>query len=477
VSFEAALLVLAVAALGALRRRGVASISGPADLVLAAAPVLVAAAGALLLWRAVPALLGGALRVARRSRSAGPLLAMARARSTGAGLPFVALVVVTMLVALCGAIAGTARAGQATGAWDSVGADVVVRTASPDASLTDVAGELAAADRVDAVAVGRVLARTDLFDVDGVDTVRVLAVDPVPYGELLARTPFGADPGLATLADASGAVASRTAPGALPALVPAAMLGLRPSLRWDGVTVDLEPVGRVPALPAQLPDGTPAGPTVVVDRAALTAVVRALEAARAEKTGTELLGSEPAVVDPDTLWAVGPGAPAAARTAAAPVTENVLARTQWLADRRSDPLAGGLLTLVGLAAAVCAGLAAILVVLGAAASAPGRARSLATARVLGLRGRDTARLAAGELLPPTLVAAAGGVVLGLVLVGTLVAPLALRLVTGQANDPGVVLPWWAAAPVVLLTATVLVIVAVESSARRRERLGQVLRVR
>ena len=71
----------------------------------------------------------------------------------------------------------------------------------------------------------------------------------------------------------------------------------------------------------------------------------------------------------------------------------------------------------------------------------------------------------------------GGVLLGVVLVGALVAPLALRLVTGQASDPGVVLPWWAVVPVGLLAATVLVVVAVESSARRRERLGQVLRVR
>ena len=118
-------------------------------------------------------------------------------------LPFVALVVVTTLVALCGALASTARAGQADGSWDTVGADVVVRTTLPDASLQDVADRLAAADGVDAVAVGRVQDRIEVFDVRGVDAVRVLAVDPVPYGELLARTPFGAAPALAALADAS----------------------------------------------------------------------------------------------------------------------------------------------------------------------------------------------------------------------------------------------------------------------------------
>jgi len=474
VSFEAALLVLAVAALAALRRRGVVSMSGTADLLLAAAPVLVAAAGAVLLWRGVPPLLGGALRVARRSRKAVPLLAVARARSTGAVLPFVALVVVTTLVALCGALAGTARSGQVDGSWDSVGADVVVRTTVPDASLQDVAGELAAADGVDAVAVGRVQEQSQLFGVQGVDGVRVLAVDPVPYGELLARTPFGSAPDLDVLADASAAATTRGAPGPLPALVTGSLAGTSPSLRWGDVTVDLTPVGEAPALPAQQPDGTTAGPTVVVDREALAAVVRAVAAARADKTGSAPVGTEQAVADPDTVWAVGPQASTAARTA---TVGNVLSRTDWLADRRSDPLAHGLLTLVALVAAACAGLAAIVVVLDAAASAPGRARSLATARVLGLRGRAAARVAAGELLPPTLVAAVGGVLIGVVLVGALVGPLALRLVTGQDADPAVVLPWWALAPVGLLVATVLVVVAVESSARRRERLGQVLRVR
>ena len=67
--------------------------------------------------------------------------------------------------------------------------------------------------------------------------------------------------------------------------------------------------------------------------------------------------------------------------------------------------------------------------------------------------------------------------IGVLLAGAIVAPLALRLVTGQSTDPGVVLPWWATMPVVLLAATVLVVVAVESSIRRRESLGQVLRVR
>ncbi len=444
--------------------------------MLAAAPVLVAVAGALLLWRAVPPLLGGVMRVARRSRRAGPLLAVARARSTGSALPFVALVVVVTLTALCGALAGTARVGQVAGSWDTVGADAVVQTSLPNPSLSAVAARLAGADGVDAVALGRVRAGTLLFGVPGVQEVRVLAVDPGAYSALLARTPFGAAPALAVLAHASTAAAAQADPGALPALVPGALLGTRAKVQWGSVTIDLDAVGQVPALPAGQPDGTAAGPTVVVDRAALTAVVKAAVAARAKQTDSPSYVTEPAAGDPDTVWAVGPGVAAAARSAAAPSGALVLTRAQWLADRRSDPLAGGLLALVALVAAVCAGLAIVVVVLDAAASAPGRGRSLATVRVLGMRRRDAARVAAGELLPPTLVAALGGLLIGVLLAGAIVAPLALRLVTGQSSDPGLVLPWWATVPVLLLAATVLVVVAVESSARR-EGLGQMLRVR
>jgi len=476
VSFEVALVVFAIAALETLRRRGTASIAGPADQVLAAAPVLVAVAGALLLWRAVPPLLGGVLRLARRSRGAGPLLAVARARSTGSALPFVALVVVITLAALCGALAGTARVGLVDGSWNSVGADALVRTTAPDPSLAAVADQLAGADGVDAVALGRVQA-SPLFGVPGVEQVRVLAVDPAAYDKLLARTPFGAAPELAVLADASRAATTRAVPDALPALVLGPLLGSRPRLRWGDVTIDLQPVGEVPDLPSAQPDGTPSPLTVVVDRAALTAVVTAAVAARAKQTGSPTVAAEQAAADPNTVWAVGPGASAAARTAAAPSGAQVLAREQWLSDRRSDPLAGGLLTIVALVAATCAGLAVVVVVLDAAASAPGRGQSLATARVLGLRRRDAARVAAGELLPPTLVAALGGMLMGVLLTGAIVAPLALRLVTGQSADPGVVLPWWATMPVALLAATVLAVVAVESAVRRGDTLAQLLRVR
>jgi len=115
--------------------------------------------------------------------------------------------------------------------------------------------------------------------------------------------------------------------------------------------------------------------------------------------------------------------------------------------------------------------------LGAAASAPERWETLARLRTLGLRPRDAHRVAGGELLPPVLVAAVLGPLLGVLLVEFCFGPLALRLLTGQSEDPATVVPWWVLAltPVVLLLGLVAV-VAAEAVVRRRLRLADVLRV-
>src|SRR5690606_19681814 len=120
-------------------------------------------------------------------------------------------------------------------------------------------------------------------------------------------------------------------------------------------------------------------------------------------------------------------------------------------------------------------LAALALVLAAATSARERGETLARLRTLGLDGRSAWMVTAGELLPPALVAALGGVAVGVGLARGTLGPLGLRLVTGQAADPVLVIPWWAAGPVLLAVGALAVVVAVESSRRRRERLGLVLR--
>jgi putative ABC transport system permease protein len=113
--------------------------------------------------------------------------------------------------------------------------------------------------------------------------------------------------------------------------------------------------------------------------------------------------------------------------------------------------------------------------LGAATSAPARAETLARLRTLGLRRAAARWLVLGELLPATLTAALGGLVVGAVVAGLATAPLALRLVTGGSSDPPLVVPWWIVVPALLVVASLLGVAAVETSVRRRERLGLVLR--
>jgi putative ABC transport system permease protein len=153
----------------------------------------------------------------------------------------------------------------------------------------------------------------------------------------------------------------------------------------------------------------------------------------------------------------------------------VILRQDVLAARRSAPLAAGLLHLAYASAGVLLLLGLLGVALGAAASGPDRGEMLARLRTLGLRPGESRRVAAGELLPPVIVGAAGGLALGVLLARGSIGLLALHRLTGQTTDPVVVVPWVSVVPVVLLVLAVGVVVEVESSLRRRERLGQVLR--
>ena len=139
------------------------------------------------------------------------------------------------------------------------------------------------------------------------------------------------------------------------------------------------------------------------------------------------------------------------------------------------PVAAALRRLVAAATLVLVGLGVLGVVLGAAASARERGETLARLRTLGLRRRASAGAIVAELLPPALVAALGGLVVGILLARLSIGPLALRLVTGASTDPPLVVPWWTLLPALLVVAAVPVVVAVEMSVRRRERLGLVLR--
>ncbi|QFY10146.1 FtsX-like permease family protein [Nonomuraea phyllanthi] len=138
------------------------------------------------------------------------------------------------------------------------------------------------------------------------------------------------------------------------------------------------------------------------------------------------------------------------------------------------PLATGLLRLAWASAVTLPVLGLLGLALGAAADAPQRWQTLTRLRTLGLRPREARWVAAGELLPPTAVAAVGGPLLGVLLARLTFGSLSLHLITGA--EPALAPPWWWLGLVaVTLLAAVAVVVPVESVLRRRRRLSEVLR--
>ncbi|MGW6504650.1 FtsX-like permease family protein [Nonomuraea angiospora] len=138
------------------------------------------------------------------------------------------------------------------------------------------------------------------------------------------------------------------------------------------------------------------------------------------------------------------------------------------------PLASGLLRLAWVSAVTVPVLGLLGLALGTAAGAPERWQTLTRLRTLGLRPREARWVAAGELLPPVVLAAVGGPLLGVLLARLTFGSLALHLLTGA--DPALALPWWGLGLVaVVFLAAVAVMVPVESALRRRRRLSEVLR--
>lgn len=448
---QTALLVVAVAALVTLRRRGLPVDPTGADLLLVLGPALGAVAAGIVGARVLVALHGVAVPVTARLRRAGPMLASAGGAAAGGAAPFVALTLCTALTAFGAVVGATVTAGETQGSWDSVGADVLVRT-DGDHPLDALATQLDGAAGVRAVALGRLEQNVQVFGVAGTEWVDVLAVDSQAYSRLLAATPLPEPPVMAALGDPAGGPTGRP----LPVLAAATLRDGRssPSLLWNGQTVPLRAVGPAPALSSALAGTSRRASLVVVDRAALSADA----------------GGQ---VDADVLWAVGPGAEAAVARSGVDAAA-VTGRGAWLAERRHEPLTAGLLLLLRVAVPLLLCLAALVVVLATAADAPRRDQTLAVLRVLGLDTRQVRRVAVGEALPWTLLATACGLATGTALGAFCLGPLDLRLVTGQSGDPALVAQTW-----VLVLLPVLAGVAGAASAvqvGRRRALGQVMRI-
>ncbi|GAA3175775.1 FtsX-like permease family protein [Streptomyces ramulosus] len=378
---ELTTVALAAAAVAALRRHGPAN--GP-DLLVSAAPVLIAVIATLLLLRLHPLPLRALARPAARRRGLTGFLALARAGRAhpATGLPLLALLTALTCASFGGAVLLGVGHGRDTAALATVGAEARITSDRPlppalRTALTSVPGV------TDAVAV-----RTEVQPApDNGPPLTLVTADADAYARLARATGLGTFDAR-TLADPGG-----DAP--LPALV-------SPDVprRFGRDPMPLQPeAGALVVRPAAVRADTPALPGGSFLVVSADAVHRRHPDAAGGPTALLLSGVSP---DPAVLRAA---VRAHTPPGAHPVT---VVRGEVRARLADAPLQQGAERLYAAATAAGAGYALLALLLAGARAAPERAPLLDRLRALGMTRRQGRRLLLLEALPQALLAAAGG---------------------------------------------------------------------
>lgn len=396
---ELCLLVLAVGAVVALRRRGAGS--GGSDELVSAAPVLVGVIAALALVRLYPLPLRLAARPLARARGALGFLATARAGrgSAAQALPLLALLTALTTAAFGGSVLAGVADARDRAALLSVGADarIEARSGALPAELPQQVREIDGVEDVTAFHIDYSLELPDN------ETVPMIAVDPESYAELTRRTGLGAltaeqltrtPAARADLGDSDDSPGTDGAPRRGPLLsaitdpTVAARLGTGPHTfggPLGAFTLQVtETRETTPALPDQ--------PFVLVDLGQLP---------KARPTALLATGT---ALDTAALGRVADRAGAG--------TE-LLLRGKERAAFTDSPLQSGAEQIYTAAVGAGAGFAVLALLLSLLQSAPERSALLARLRTMGLSTRQGRRLLILESLPQALLAACGGALVGL----------------------------------------------------------------
>lgn len=409
---ELTVTVLVAAAVAGLRRRGT---SDGADPFLAAAPVLVAVAAALVLLRLYPLPLRRLARPAARLRGAVTHLGLARAgRATPGGqLPLLALLVALTVASFGGSVLAGIGHARDRAAAAAVGADARVDSIYPlDAGLPGQVAKVPGVGEVAAVRVEPHAANQDIplnFDLLIVD-------DPAVYARITRSVGMPAFP-----ADALGAGAAAGSHDPLPAVVSPKVA----DLIGDAAKPVDTGVGRTAIRSAATLPSTPAdgdGNFVIISGRQLHAQNPRL-AAFPRYGGPTLL-----------LAATAPGrhidAAALRKVAAGDSSLTTVAlRSDTRAVLSDSPLQSGARKLYLAAVAAGAGYGVLALLLSLMAAAPGRRALLARLRILGMPQRQSRRLVLLEMLPQVLLAAVGGVLVGLAVIPLLGPGIDLHALT------------------------------------------------
>lgn len=458
---ELVVLALAVGGLVLLRRRGLATSAAEVgvDPLLAATPVLIGLAAAVIALRVYPLPLAAMIALASRRRGAVGFLGAARAAREGAaGTAPLLVLMLGLATAVFGiVVSSTVTTGTAIAVAENVGADAAA------AGLAYTEENLAAAAAVPGVAT-------------------LAGVHTDPNAEL---APAGSD---GASGEGRGVLLVATDPTAL-AEVQAGLPGA-PALP-AGLSAPVEPGQALPGLAQR---GVAAvGDELEVSFNGRTALVTVVATAPGGIPGISagrewiLLPLQPLrdavalnLLPQDVLFAAEPGATLDTdRLAEALLATPANLRTPASVSARltDNALIDGVRTAFPVGAAVGAGYSALAMVLTLVVTARPRHRILSHLRTLGLTARQSRGLVALELAPLALTALAAGLAVGLATLWLVEPAVDLQPFTGGRGTPGIVID---PAGVGLVAGSFLAVVALAVlsavTASRRLRAGTVLRL-
>ncbi len=448
---ELTVLVVAVAAVAALRVRGLGSGSELAEV----SPLLVAAAASIGIARLYPAPVRALLPVAVRRRGPVGFLGLARAGRSGIGaiLPALALVLTLTLAAFGWMVAQTVSSGQVTTSWQQVGADAVVNVpgnadipVSAQRAIDAVPGVRHSALVYEANQTGS-FAPSLYPSANRSFTVGLLVVDPGEYAAVVQDTPWPGFP--------AGVLSHRAGP--VPILIsdPVAAaepghgyLGAREVLELGGIDMHVVVAGTISATPA-----FPVGGTYVV-------LPQWAEA------------QFPSIAGPATVLVTGPGLAAATLTAVVArhlPGSQVVVRSQVLGALHTSATQYAVRLFI-LSVWAAAALSAVALFFGLAATAPSRRLLRSRLSALGMSGRQARALAFTDPMSLLSVAVLGMVTAGSVLVLISAQTVNLGPLIGAVGAVGITMNL----PALLIPALVAVVAALAGTAienRLAERAG------
>src|SRR5262249_23345096 len=166
---------------------------GQVNLLVAAAPVLLAIPVVVVMLRLYPLAIRGLLALSARGAGATGFVALSRAaRSSLTGaLPAFALVLALSLATFAGMVNQGISRGEVTASWHATGADVLIQPGPGNGPVSPDA--VKAIGAVPGVRHATEVWITNWFTQFG-QQVTVIAVDPASYAAVVADTPFAAFP-------------------------------------------------------------------------------------------------------------------------------------------------------------------------------------------------------------------------------------------------------------------------------------------